>query len=290
MPNQTRPSEVGVDCNLARPKPQTSTNQSTYKASGIVKHYAQLKALQPAEQTILDAFQTRLPTMKMLDLGIGGGRTTLHFANLVKEYVGVDYSEEMIEACNQRFTPRASSVSFEVCDAREMSRFKDESFDFILFSFNGIDYISHCDRLKVFQEIQRVGKSGGYFVFSSHNLQGMEREYDFSKQFSCNPLTTYVNLVMAFLLRAFNRFIPLHTLQTSAHAILKDESHQFRLKTYYVRPSEQLNQLAEHFSDIKVYSWKSGLEITDHLEKIPTKGNTLSENSEMWLYYLCSIR
>lgn len=257
-------------------------NQKLYAARSIVQYYTQLKLLQPAEQTILDLLQDQLSGMKMLDIGVGGGRTTQHFSQLVKEYVGIDYSTDMITACQKRFSTASPAVLFEVCDARDMSRFSDNSFDFILFSFNGIDSISHADRLKVFQEVSRVGKSGGYFFFSSHNLQGMEREFDWRNQISFNPITTYVNLVMLALLRFFNRSSNLNQFKTSTHTIIQDESHNFGLKNYYIRPQEQINQLAADFSDIKIYSWRNGLEITD--------SNTLYSNTDMWLYYLCNIQ
>jgi len=67
-------------------------NQQTYRDPSIVGYYAQLTALQPAEKTILTLLQERLSTMKMLDLGVGAGRTTKYFAPLVGEYIGVDYS------------------------------------------------------------------------------------------------------------------------------------------------------------------------------------------------------
>ena len=38
----------------------------------------------------------------MLDIGVGTGRTTMHFAGLVKEYVGVDYSSALIQACPEK--------------------------------------------------------------------------------------------------------------------------------------------------------------------------------------------
>ena len=49
----------------------------------------------------------------------------------------------------------------------------DSFFSFILFSFNGIDCISHEDRFRVFKEVQRVGRAGVLFCFSTHNLQGL---------------------------------------------------------------------------------------------------------------------
>lgn len=257
------------------------SNHTTYTSPRVVHHYAQLNQLQPAEKSILDLLATQEPTLKMLDIGVGGGRTTQHFSSIAAEYVGIDYSAEMIAACQKRFPASPQAISFEVCDVRDLSRFRDNSFDFILFSFNGIDYISHADRLKVLQEIARVGKPGGYFFFSSHNLQGLEREFDFRKQLSLNPIRSYVNLVMLGLLHFLNRPITLRQLRGLAHVIVRDESHNFRLKTYYIRPQEQIKQLAA-FGAVKVYSWQSGLEITDE--------SALAANSEMWLYYLCAFK
>jgi len=58
----------------------------------------------------------------------------------VGEYIGVDYSAEMIAACCQKFP----DLVWQVADARNLEQFADNYFDFILFSFNGIDYISAC--------------------------------------------------------------------------------------------------------------------------------------------------
>lgn len=255
-------------------------NQQTYKSLSVVKYYAQLIALQPAEATVLKLFQSQLENMKMLDIGVGGGRTTQHFANLVAEYIGIDYSQNMITACQKRFSADPNRTTFQVCDARDLSRFEDNYFDFILFSFNGIDYISDADRLQVFKEIKRVGKPGGYFYFSSHNLAGFEREFDLKQQFSCNPLKTYINLVMFAFLHIFNFPLALKQLKNSAYLILKDESHNFRLNTYYIRPQAQLDRLEPYFHDLKVYSWQNGLELTD---------DELHHHPDMWLYYLCVI-
>lgn len=257
-------------------------NQKTYTRSSVVHHYAQLKQLQPAEKTILNLLISRGSSLKILDIGVGGGRTTQHFAPIAAEYVGIDYSAEMITACQKRFPEWRQTVSFEVGDVRDLSRFEDDSFDFILFSFNGIDYISHADRLKAFREVARVGRPEGYFFFSSHNLQGLEREFDIKKQLSFNPIRSYVNLVMLALLRLLNLPMTLKQLKKSAYVFIRDESHNFRLKSYYVRPQEQLKQLASNFGAVKVYSWRSGLEITDE--------DALAANSEMWLYYLCALQ
>lgn len=257
-------------------------NQKTYTASSIVQYYAQLKALQPAEQKVLACLKRKLSRITMLDLGVGGGRTTQYFAPLVEEYIGIDYSPEMIASCKQRFSLTDLSLSLEVGDARDLSRFRENYFDFILFSFNGVDYISHSDRLQVFQEISRVGKPGGYFCFSSHNLQNLEQEFRWQNKLSFNPFSSYVNLVMWAILRGCNFSISLDKLKASDYVIVRDEPHNFRLHTYYVRPAKQLEQLELYFRDIKVYSWKTGKEINST--------SKLNSNIDAWLYYLCVIR
>ncbi len=257
-------------------------NQATYAAPAIVNHYAQLNMLQPAEQAILDLLKQQGTKLKMLDIGVGGGRTTQHFSAITSEYIGIDYSDAMISACKARFKNSTQNISFEVYDARNLSQFAENSFDFVLFSFNGIDYTSHKERLTILEEISRVGKSGGYFFFSSHNLQGIEQQFDLGKQLSFNPLKAYVNLIMTALLYLFNRSVSTTQIKASDYLILRDESHNFRLQTYYIRPKEQIHQLKDGFKDFRVYSWKQEVEIEGDKE--------LSSNCDSWLYYLCTIQ
>jgi ubiquinone/menaquinone biosynthesis C-methylase UbiE len=257
-----------------------SKNQMTYATKNIVQYYTQLKALQPAEQLLFDRLRSQLPQLRMLDIGVGAGRTTQHFQPVVAEYVGIDDSAEMIQACRDRF-PQVSPETFQVCDARDMGCFDDHYFDLILFSFNGIDYVSHYDRLRVLKEISRIGKPGATFIFSSHNLQGFDRIFDFKSQCSFNPIATYTNLVMLTILRFLNRPLTPTQLKALPYAILKDESHNFRLNTYYIRPQEQLTQLTPDFTDIEVYSWRSDRALVTEADR--------SANTDLWLYYLCRI-
>ncbi len=256
-------------------------NQKIYKSAGIVRHYAHLQQLQPAEATILAQLKSQFPLMAMLDIGVGAGRTTQHFADLVATYVGIDYSAAMIAACEQRFPRSAKTVNFQVGDARDLGEFADNSYDFILFSYNGIDSVSHADRLAIFRSVQRIGRPGSYFCFSSHNLAAFEHDFDWRRQLSFNPGKTYVNLVMSGILHLFNFPIGLTHLKSVSHAILKDESHNFRLKHYYIRPAAQIEQLQSYFDDVQVYSWRTGNELTNATE--------MKDCTDLWLYYLCRI-
>jgi ubiquinone/menaquinone biosynthesis C-methylase UbiE len=101
-------------------------NQSTWEARDIVDEYARASELQLPEKALLEFLKDRLPQMRMLDLGVGGRCTTLHFALRVREYVGLDYSAEMIGACQKRFSvndANATPLSFVIGNARAMAQF-----------------------------------------------------------------------------------------------------------------------------------------------------------------------
>ncbi|KAA3658007.1 MAG: class I SAM-dependent methyltransferase [Calditrichaeota bacterium] len=258
-------------------------NKATYNSTNIVQHYSRKTYLQPPEKTILNLLKPHLPEMKMLDAGVGGGRTTPFFASEVKEYIGFDYAKEMIMECKKRFSNSPDNVKFEVCDVRDMSIFEDNTFDFILFSFNGLDVISHEDRLKAFQEIKRVGKKGGYFCFSTHNLNNIHRLFEFKHQFALHPKRTIKNFKRWYKLNyIYNNAINMAKLQDSTYTIFKDGALDFRLDIYYIKAEEQIKQLQEYFKDIRVFSYKSGQEVQEEHE--------LKNIDDPWLYYLCVIR
>ena len=259
------------------------SNKSIYKRIDIVKSFVEETELQPPEKTILNLLQGSLSGMKMLDVGVGGGRTTLHFANLAKEYVGIDYSEEMVAACRKRFSKYSNDISFKVCDVRSMGIFKDSVFDFILFSFNGIDYISHNDRAKAFRELQRVGRPGGYFCFSTHNIWSIYKIFEFKHQLSLHPKETVKKIFQWFLLKfVYNKDINIKKLKNSQYAIFNDGAHNFKLQTYYIKPIEQIKQLSSCFKEIRIFSLKNGKEIKSEIE--------LNSIDDDWLYYLCVIK
>lgn len=110
-------------------------NLQTYCAPEVASHYAALNYLTPCEQLL---FRTYLePGMTVLDLGVGGGRTTSYLSRVASRYVGVDYSEAMIQVCKRRFP----DLDFVLADASDLSAFADASMDAIVFSFNGLDYV-----------------------------------------------------------------------------------------------------------------------------------------------------
>ena len=138
-----------------------------YNDKIIYTDYAKRDYLFKPEKQIIKDFSPYLSEMRMLDMGVGGGRTTKYFAPLVKSYEGADYAANMVHVCKEKFDGKHA---FQECDARDMKEIKSDAYDFVLFSYNGIDSFGHEDRMSALKEIHRILRHDGIFCFSSHNL------------------------------------------------------------------------------------------------------------------------
>jgi ubiquinone/menaquinone biosynthesis C-methylase UbiE len=255
------------------------SNKDTWESEDLVKVYSTRTYLQKPEETILNGLRSRLSDVRMLDIGVGAGRTTHFFAHLTKEYVGIDYSENMIKACRKRFRNNPKKASFQVGDARALRSFEKGYFDFVLFSYNGLDCMNHEDRLRALCEMRRVTRKGGHFCFSTHNLNFAWELFLFRP--SRNPVKLLYETRRFFLLRLLNNNV-LKEMRNKRYAILNDGEHSFRLRLYYIKPKEQIRQLTDlGFTNIKTYGSLDGGEIKDPYE---------SESAmDPWLYYLCDV-
>jgi len=111
------------------------------------------------------------PSMNILDLGCGAGRTTFNLFYMgYTEITGFDLADGMILECNKRAKNENLQIKFIYGDARDMT-FNDSSFDACIFSFNGLMTIPmRQNRFKVFSEVSRILKPGGIFIFTTHNM------------------------------------------------------------------------------------------------------------------------
>jgi ubiquinone/menaquinone biosynthesis C-methylase UbiE len=170
------------------------TNLQIYDAAPVASHYASLNYLTPCERLLFDSYIN--PGGTILDLGVGGGRTTAWLACRASKYIGVDNAPAMVEACKAKFP----GLQFAVGDAADLSDYADESFETVVFAFNGIDYVlPGAARRACLQQIHRVLKPNGIVVFSSHNprailiCQGWNRERlrEAASRFSAGSEFTY---------------------------------------------------------------------------------------------------
>ncbi len=120
-----------------------------------------------AEAQMIQRLAREVRGQPILDIGVGGGRTTTLLRSISADYVGIDYLESLVQAARRRHP----DVRYEHMDARDLSAFGDGSFALVVFSHNGIDGLSHHDRRIVVAETHRVLRPRGLFAYSTMNLE-----------------------------------------------------------------------------------------------------------------------
>ena len=80
--------------------------------------------LYPAERIILDQFRHAYAGKRLLDLGVGTGRTTKPLLPLVGEYIGIDRSQPMLALARRNFP----TATFLDLDVRAIGQFGAERF------------------------------------------------------------------------------------------------------------------------------------------------------------------
>ena len=144
------------------------TNLHTYDGVEVAAHYAALNYLTACERVLFESYIP--PGSAILDLGVGGGRTTRYLANRASRYIGIDYAAAMVKVCQTKFP----ELEFLVADAANLAALSDASFDVVVFAFNGIDYVlPEQSRRRCLSHIHRVLKAGGCLIFSSHNARAV---------------------------------------------------------------------------------------------------------------------
>jgi SAM-dependent methyltransferase len=214
-----------------------TANHGVYSDPAVVRFYGRQTEAHAGELAMLSLLSGELPEARVLDIGVGTGRTTAFLAPRVKHYSGIDVSAAMIAAARERFAGTAATL--DVGDARALS-FEDASFDVVLFSYNGIDYVEHPDRIRILEEVRRVVRPKGAFFFSTHNLARGDLQFEAP---SGGLLARLVGAVRRSRLRRHNP--AWRSFASRPHALIKDGAYGFRLTTYHIRLRAQLEQLAE---------------------------------------------
>lgn len=106
----------------------------------------------------------------ILDLGCGAGRTTINLYKAgYKNITGLDLSTNLIDYANNYIKENNLNINLVVGDATKLN-YEDNSFDIVIFSFNGMQCIpGKKNRDSVLKEVYRVLKPGGIYIFTAHN-------------------------------------------------------------------------------------------------------------------------
>jgi SAM-dependent methyltransferase len=196
------------------------------------------------EQAAVEYLARMHPHGKALDIGVGAGRTVPIMADLTEDYLAIDFNESMVAACRAKYP----QVPVEHGDARDLTRFEDDTFSIVAFSWNGIDAVDHADRQIILGEVHRVLKPGGIFFFSTHNKAGPThgetpwsiRADDFANPRHLAQLAVFfpVNLWNHRRLRRLNR-------DMGGWSMMNCGAHHFALVIHYTTLEAQLRELEE---------------------------------------------
>ena len=108
---------------------------------------------------------------KILDLGCGAGRTTINlYKKGYKDIVGLDISDKFINYATNYCKENKLNIKFIHGDATKLDFAKNNSYDAVIFSYNGMQCIpGKKNRDNVIKEVYRILKPGGIYIFTAHN-------------------------------------------------------------------------------------------------------------------------
>jgi SAM-dependent methyltransferase len=226
------------------------------------------------EIELIRRLRPELKDTRMLDMGIGGGSTSLYFASVVKFYHGFDRVQAAVAADKKYLDDQVDPDDIFLADACSMAFAADGTYDLILFSGEGIDEASVEDRVRIMKEVHRVGREGAWFCFSSRNLQSLRPGVGFGAVDLLRRLRRH--MLMGTANQGLARF------RHQPSAVLVDEKSGYQLLVHYVTPKEQVRVLKElGFHDVRILSARSGLEVRDW-----RRWDKLIDDT---LYYLCRV-
>jgi SAM-dependent methyltransferase len=228
---------------------QELRNKEAFSRKEALDQYSQFY-LFPVEERIFNA-HFDIPG-RVLDIGCGCGRTSLFLKRMGHSVTGIDLVPEMIEEARNL----VEGVDFIVMDACDLL-FPNESFDYILFSFNGIDCIHpSAKRNLCLKEIHRVLKGSGVFAFSAHNLLSLKIFFPTNRFRLGNLLLNLKN----------RRILSQYRLERHPSGLLD---------LYFTSVRQQRQQLLDiGYTGISVYGQQSDCLLSIHL-------------FDTWSYYVC---
>lgn len=252
-------------------------DRRAYGEASLVALYARSGELQPAEAALFGRLKPDLADMDVLDLGVGAGRTALHFAPASRSYLGVDYAAPMIEECRRRLP----GVRFLVGDARSMDFAADTSFDLVLFSYNGVDHLTAAERAQFLLEARRILRPGGILVFSSHNANYIPviiERYRFRLGPNVRESLRALKWAAVFQLRNCG----LASRLPFEEGRMSDGVHSFKSAgVYYIRPDLQIAALR------RLGMEEISCAANNSADFVPADDARVRQFDSPWVYYFC---
>ena len=112
---------------------------------------------------------------RVLEAGCGQGRIIDLLKDKVAEIVGIEYVEEVARKTAEKFkdVPNVKIICGDVCD---MPYIEDNSFDYVLCTFNTLGTIPEPDDFDAVEEFKRIVKEGGKIILSVYSKEALEEQ------------------------------------------------------------------------------------------------------------------
>ncbi len=193
---------------------------------------------------------------KILEIGAGTGRYSLHYANQGYDVTAIEYVKHNLDILKSKVT-KNMKIAAEQGDAVDLSRFKDNTFDVTLVLGPLYHLYEDKDINKAIAEAIRVTKKKGIIMIAYITSDGVFADWgvdhlldgypnDFDKNFK---LTRYPEGVFApFYIEEFNKIMKkfsvefLHSVATDGIAnIMSDKINNLSEKEYKIWVDYQLS-------------------------------------------------
>ncbi len=156
-----------------KPLDQSSELQRYYQDRAVVRSYMERRTAQPLNGVLhrtqvqfLNRMLARRAPHAVLELACGPGRLTAEVHG-VRLGVAVDASPAMLETARDRMNGSGSSWSFLRTDAFALP-FRSGAFDAV-YTLRFLRHFQLSDRQRLYREIQRVLRPGGWFMVDALN-------------------------------------------------------------------------------------------------------------------------
>ena len=197
------------------------------------------QSLCSAEATIFLRHRDAFLNKKVLDIGVGSGRTTRFLLPFARSYFGVDLSPVMLARAKSQYP----AANFRALDLRELNRLDAQDFDFALASWAVLDAVTHEERLKAMEQVRCLLCPGGLFVFSSHNRRSELAGRPPALEVSAAPDKMVRNFAHYVIAKSnYRRMLPLRR-EENDYAMFNDMAHRWKGVFYYIDREAQARQI-----------------------------------------------